>query len=254
MKSQQTVILFFCILCIAGCKKEQTAQQINSVSQQNGQTNQTKGCPVIDPSNFVKEANNPYFPLVTGTSFHYVNRIIESKRLSLEHVDVTVTSDTKKILGVACTVVHDVVKQKGEVTEDTYDWYAQDKQGNLWYFGEDTKARTDTGWSTEGSWEAGVDGACAGIAMWAKPENHIGEMYYQEFLKGIAEDQAEVVNTNVDVKVPYGTFSHCIKTKEFTRLEPGVIEFKYYAAGVGQLKTEMTKGGNELEELISLNH
>jgi hypothetical protein len=159
------------------------------------------------------------------------------------------------ITGVHCRVVHDVVKVEGNVTEDTYDWYAQDKSGNVWYFGEHSKSLKDkNGWTTEGSWKTGERGACPGVVMWANPQAHVGEIYYQEFLQGIAEDQAQVVNTNSTVTVPYGTFTNCIKTKEFTSLEPGVIEYKYYAAGVGELKTEMTSGGNELEVLTSVTH
>src|SRR5205085_1841907 len=101
---------------------------------------------------------------------------------------------------------------KGKVTEDTYDWYAQDKHGNVWYMGEATRERTNNGWSTEGSWEAGVNGACAGIIMWAHPEQHIGEDYYQEYKKGEAEDQAKVISTDNTVDVAYGTFNNCVHT------------------------------------------
>jgi hypothetical protein len=151
--------------------------------------------------------------------------------------------------------VHDVVTLGGAITEDTYDWYAQDRSGDVWYFGEHTKSLKDkSGSTTEGSWKAGMQNACPGIIMWADPQSHTGEIYYQEFLPGTAEDQAQVVSTNSKVTVPYGTFSNCVKTKEFTALEPGVVEFKYYAANVGLLKTEMTSGGNELEVLISVTH
>src|SRR3954468_20200320 len=197
MKSHQTLVLLIFGVSLAACKKESPIQSIsNASSQANAATAVCRACRNVDPSNFIKRPSNPYFPLMPGTSFHFVNRIIENKKVTFEQVYVTVTSDTKVILGVTCAVVHDVVKQKGSVTEDTYDWYAQDKDGNLWYFGEATKALTNHGWSTEGSWEAGVNGACAGIAMWADPKAHIGEIYYQEFLKGTAEDQAQVVNTN----------------------------------------------------------
>jgi hypothetical protein len=183
-----------------------------------------------------------------------VNAIWEGKTISYEHTTVTVTSNTKVILGVTCTVVHDVVKQKGKITEDTYDWYAQDKHGNVWYFGEDTKSYDNGHVSTEGSWTAGIEGAKPGIVMFGNPQAHIGETYRQEYLKGDAEDQATLLNVNSTVKVACGTFSNCVKTKEFTRLEPGVIEYKYYVPGVGQVLTTMTKGGKEREELISITH
>jgi hypothetical protein len=110
------------------------------------------------------------------------------------------------------------------------------------------------GSTMEGSWKAGEQNACPGIIMWANPQMHTGEIYYQEFLAGTAEDQGQVVNINSKVSVPYGVFTQCLKTKEFTNLEPGVIEYKYYAANVGLLKTEMTTGGNELEVLTSVTH
>src|SRR3954451_5566104 len=170
MKSHQTFILI-CVMSFVACKKESSVQYSNNATTQQSATQQCH-CTNIDPSNFVKGINNPYFPLVPGTSFYYVNRIIENNDTTYEHVNVTITSKTKLILGVSCTVVHDVVREQGEITEDTYDWYAQDKNGNLWYFGENSKERTDTGWTTEGSWQAGVHGACAGISMWAHPGAH----------------------------------------------------------------------------------
>jgi hypothetical protein len=208
-----------------------------------------------DP-NFVKGINNPYFPLVPGDTYHYVNTITEGKDITTQDIEVTVTKDTKVILGVTCEVIHDVVKEDGKVTEDTYDWYAQDKQGNVWYFGESTKALDNGIWSTEGSWEAGVKGARQGIIMYGNPKAHIGEVYYEEFWYQHAEDQAEVVNTNSTAKVAYGTFNNCVKTKEFTRLTPDEIENKYFAAGVGQILAvvTITGGGSEREELISITH
>ena len=211
----------------------------------------------MDPADdFVKGINNPYLPLTPGYTYHYVNKVIDGKDISTQDIDVTVTKDTKIILGVTCEVVHDVVKENGKLTEDTYDWYAQDLHGNVWYFGEATKALDNGAWTTEGSWEAGVKGAKQGIAMYRHPEAHIGEVYYQEFLYGVAEDLAEVINTNSVAKVPYGTFNDCVKTKEFTRLTPGEIENKYYAPGVGQVLTVVAieGGGSEREELISVSH
>jgi len=109
----------------------------------------------------------------------------------------------------------------GDVTEDTYDWYAQDKSGNVWYFGEHTKSLKDKNGSTmEGSWKAGEHNACPGIIMWADPQAHAGETYYQEFLAGIGEDQAQVINTNSTVTVPYSTFNNCVKQKNLLLLNP----------------------------------
>ena len=244
------VVIFF----LSACKKEAQPNSINSTNAAAPIAEQST-CGAIDPSNFGSNITNPYFPLVPGTVFHYVNRIIDGTDTSYEQDDVSVLADTKTIDGVDCRTVHDVVTVDGQVTEDTYDWYAQDKDGNVWYFGEQTKSLKDkNGSTTEGSWKAGVQNACPGVIMWANPDAHKGEIYYQEFLPGIAEDQAQVINTNSKVSVPYGTFSNCLKTKEFTALEPGVVEYKYYAANVGLLKTEMTSGGNELEVLTSITH
>ena len=125
----------------------------------------------------------------------------------------------------------------------------QDIFGNVWYFGEYTQALTDTGWSTEGSWEAGINGALPGIALFADPGLFIGITYHQEFLPGVAEDEARVINTTSNATVVYGHFTNCVKTKEFTRLAPGDVEFKLYAKGVGQV---LTKSETEREELINI--
>lgn len=213
--------------------------------------------PESDPADdFVKGINNPYFSLVPGDIYHYVNTVNDGKNITTQNIDVTVTKDIKVILGVNCEVIHDVVKENGKLTEDTYDWYAQDMQGNVWYFGESTRALDNGVWSTEGSWEAGVKDAKQGIIMYRHPEAHIGNVYFQEFLYGVAEDQAEVINTNSTATVAYGTFNNCVKTKEFTRLTPDEIENKYYAAGVGQILAVVTiaGGGSEREELISITH
>src|SRR4051794_41083175 len=155
MKSHQTLVLLIFGMSFAACEKESPIQSISNASlQQNALTAGCNICRNIDPSDFVKRIDNPYYPLKPGTSLHYVNKSIEDGQLTISHDDVTVTSRIKLILGVPCTVVHDQVTIKGKVMEDTYDWFAQDKHGNVWYFGEATKERTDNGWSTEGSWEA----------------------------------------------------------------------------------------------------
>ena len=182
---------------------------------------------------------------------HYINFINDEGELSTENNIVTVTSDIKKILGVNCEVVHDIIKEGGELSEDTHDWYAQDKFGNVWYFGEDTKELTDTGWSTEGSWEAGVNGAKPGIIMFGKPDLFIGLTYYQEFQPGVAEDEATLLNTSSTVTVIYGHFTNCIETREFTKLEPADVEYKFYAKGIGQV---LGRSENERDELVSITH
>jgi hypothetical protein len=131
-------------------------------------------------------------------------------------------------------VVDDRAWEGGQLIEKTYDWFAQDKEGNVWYFGEDTKEYEDGKVvSTKGSWEAGVDGAKPGIIMPADPK--VGQSYRQEYYPGEAEDMARVLSLNDTVTVPYGSFDHVLETKEWTPLEPGFYEKKYYVGGVGPL-------------------
>jgi hypothetical protein len=199
--------------------------------------------PSIDPADFSSGAANPLWPLVPGTQYVYEG--------SGERVEVTVTSETRQILGVTCIVVHDVVTVDGEVTEDTYDWYAPDNAGNVWYFGEDTKEyEGGRVVSTEGSWEAGIDGAKPGIVMHATPPA-IGSPYRQEYYACQAEDMAEVVGLSQSVTVPYGNFNDCLQTREFTPLEPDVNEHKYYAPGVG-LVLEVSIGSGDRTELVEV--
>jgi len=183
--------------------------------------------PPINPERFVTGVNNPFWPLVPGTIYIYEG--------GDETIEVTVTSDTKVILGVNAMVVHDVVSVNGEVIEDTYDWYAQDTSGNVWYLGEDTREfENGVVVSTEGSWEAGVDDAKAGIVMHAT-QPATGVPYRQEYYACEAEDMAEVVSLDESVTVPYGSFNDCLQTREFTPLEPDVNEYKYYAQGIGMV-------------------
>ncbi len=201
----------------------------------------------LDPASFSKTIDNPYFPLVPGTTFTY--RFVNEEGAE-EKVVTEVTSDTKAILGVNCIVVHDREFEDGELVEDTFDWYAQDKDGNVWYFGEDTKELEEGKVvSTAGSWEAGIDGAVPGIIMLANPER--GLKYRQEYYEGEAEDLAEVVSLDNTVTVPYGTFENCLKTRETTALEPDIVEFKFYAAGVGFIQAQ-TKEGIPIEPLVSV--
>ena len=210
----------------------------------------------IDPANFVSPAEaaanpNPFFPLIPGTKYFYEG---ESDGVPTSN-EVFVTRDTKTIIGVNTTVVHDQVFENGKLVEDTSDWYAQDKDGNVWYFGEDSKdldPETGDVISTEGSWEAGVDGAQPGIIMKANPQ--VGDRYHQEFYRGVAEDQAQVLalDASLDECVPYGCFGDLLQTKEWTRLEPGVVEHKYYADCVGFIFGEMVKGGEENTELVNI--
>jgi len=200
----------------------------------------------IDPANFVSYVDNPYFPLEPGTTYTYRGETDGSPTRNV----TTVTSDTKVILGVTTIVVHDQAYDGRVLVEDTFDWYAQDKAGNVWYFGENTKELDENGnvISTEGSWEAGVNGAEPGIIMEANPKK--GDKYQQELAPGVAEDMAQVLGFEDGVCVPYGCFDNVLVTKEWSPLDKGAVENKYYAQGVGFIYSEMVKGGDEFTELV----
>jgi hypothetical protein len=185
--------------------------------------------PHIDPADFTTKVDNKYSPLKPGTTFFY-----QGNKQGSTRDEMAVTHSTKKIMGVECVVVNDKGWENGKLIEGTFDYYAQDKKGNVWYFGEDTKEyKNGKVTSTKGSWEAGVDGAKPGIIMQAHPK--VGQSYRQEYYKGEAEDMAKVLSLNESVTVPYGSFDRVLKTKEWTPLEPSYVEHKYYAPGVGQV-------------------
>jgi hypothetical protein len=199
--------------------------------------------PVINPSDFVNNIDNPLFPLTPGTTFIYEGMTEKGN----EHVEVKVTHNTKVILGVTCVEVRDTGTIDGILAEDTLDWYAQDKNGNVWYFGENSLGYDENGEivSLEGSWKAGVDGAKPGIIMEAHPQ--VGDVYRQEFALGVAEDMAEILSLNESVLVNSVTYNNCLKTKEFSPLEPDVLENKFYAPGVGNIRTVDTVSGEFLD-------
>lgn len=203
--------------------------------------------PNIDPADFTTKIDNEYFPLKPGTTFVYKGKTQDATEGDV----VAVTSDTRNIMGVECVVVKDTVTEDGEMTEQTYDWYAQDKEGNVWYFGEDSKEyENGKVKSTGGSWEAGKDGAKPGIIMPAEPK--VGHTYRQEYYKGEAEDMAKALKLDGSATVPYGSFDHVLVTDEWTPLEPNIAEHKYYASGVGNVLEVATKGPQERLELVEV--
>ena len=212
-----------------------------------GEDGLLKGPEHLDPSNFVKTIDNPYLPLEPGTVREYENVSSEGK----ERIVVTVTDRTKVVDGVTATVVHDkVTAADGTLVEDTYDWFAQDKAGNVWYLGEATKAYEGNKVSEEGSWQAGENGARAGIVMMAEPK--VGAAYYQEFYKGEAEDQGEVLALDESVTGPTGSYDGAVKTADSTALEPDVLEHKWYARGVGFVLEDKVKGGDDKVTLVKI--
>jgi hypothetical protein len=200
----------------------------------------------FDPDDFVREVTNPYFPLKPGTTFIYKG---ESEGAPTRQV-MTVTNKTRKIMGVTTTVVHDLAYQDGVLIEETFDWFAQDEDGNVWYFGEDTKEYDENGnvVSTEGSWQAGVDDAKPGIIMLANPAK--GKKYRQEFAPGVAEDTAQVIGYKDSFCVPYKCFKNVLVIKEWNPLEKGFVEHKYYAKGTGFIYAVLVKGGEEQIALV----
>jgi hypothetical protein len=202
--------------------------------------------PQIDRDDFVEGVSHPYMPLVPGVTLVYETETEEG----IERDEVSPTGNTREILGVTCTEVRDLVTLDGEPIEDTLDWFAQDVQGNVWYFGELAMNFEDGMLADlDGSWEAGVDGAKPGIVMQASPR--VGDVYRQEFLIGEAEDIAEVMSLSKTVSVPYGTFSNCLKTEDQTPIEPDVEENKYYAPGIGLVLTVNLESG-EAAELVDV--
>jgi hypothetical protein len=202
----------------------------------------------INPKDFSTTIDNPFFPLVPNTTYIYVG----STEGSAARDEFAVTDRTKVILGVRCREVRDRAYVDGVLAEDTLDWFAQDKDGNVWYFGEDTKELDENGdvISTEGSWQAGVNGAQPGIVMGADP--HVGDTYRQEIAVGVAEDMATVLALNKTINVPFGSFKDCLETEEFTPLEPGTIDHKFYATGVGLVQSVALRGGRERLELVTI--
>jgi hypothetical protein len=204
--------------------------------------------PTMPPTgDFVRAIDNPYLPLTPGTVFVYRGT---KDGVAAENT-VEVTRRTRTILGVQAVVVIDKASVAGQPEERTTDWYAQDKSGNVWYLGEDSFDLIDGRWvRSDGSWEAGVDGARAGIVMEAHPQ--VNDTYRQEYYAGHAEDMARVLSLSESVVVPYGSFDSVLETKDWTPLEPNVAEHKYFARSVGQIKSVMVKGGSEEMELVSV--
>jgi hypothetical protein len=189
------------------------------------------------------DVDNPYLPLQVG------NRWVYREVAAGERIEVIVTSRTRQVDGVTARVVRDKVTKNGRPVEITDDWYAQDEKGTVWYLGEDTtEYEHGKPVSTEGSWEAGVDGAEAGIAMPADPK--VGMRYQQEHAPGVAEDTAQVLSLDEQVEAPFGLFTGALLTKDFTPLEPEVVEYKLYARDVGPVLVLDVSGGRSREELV----
>ena len=203
--------------------------------------------PLPKPSDFTTRIDNPWYPLIAGS--RYVYRGTKDGRPSREVL--TVTHDIRLVDGVRCVVIQDRLYLSGYLGERTTEWYSQDKQGNVWYFGEDTAELTKNGHvaNTNGSWQAGVDGAKPGIFMFADPR--VGDSGQQEFYKGQAQDRFKVLGLHEHVDVPYTSSNEALLTKEWTPLEPGAIDHKLYVRGIGTVLEQTVKGGTERAALVA---
>jgi hypothetical protein len=244
-----TSLLGISLLALAtcACGADTTESNNHGASRSLGRLPQGSERVKLDPADFTTSIDNPYWPMAPGNRWVYK----ETEEGEQYDVEVTVIDRTKIIAnGVEARVIHDVVSQDGQPVEVTDDWYAQDKAGNVWYLGEDT-AEYESGRVTSraGSFEAGVDGAQAGIIMPAHPRD--GMAYRQEYYRGEAEDRAEVLSTQEQVEVPFGHFAGALLTKDLVPTEPKVSEYKLYAKNVGPVMTVQTSGGSSREELIS---
>jgi hypothetical protein len=200
----------------------------------------------LDPGNFTTDIDNPYFPLAPGSRWVYRER----EGGATIRVVITVTNETKQIEGITARVIRDTATENGELVEDTRDWYAQDSDGNVWYMGEaTTEYENGKPKTTEGSWQAGVDGAQPGIAMPGNPK--AGQAYRQEYYKGHAEDRARVVRLDASVTVPFGHFDEALETEDIGPLGKKTVEHKYFVKNVGQVLAVGVSGGKSREELLS---
>lgn len=242
-RSSGAVALVLTLTCLPACNDDDADDAAPGASGAAG----TGGYhPSIDPSEFSSSVDNPFLPWQSGLVLSYVEDETDT-------IVVSVLDETRVVMGVECVVVHDVVSDEdGATVEDTYDWYAQDSAGAVWYFGEETVEYDADGTpNPAGSWEAGVDGALPGIAMPA--EARLSEPYRQEFYPGEAEDMGQIIAVDVAVEVPAGSFTGCLVTKDWSALHPTRdIENKVYCPGIGNVKAEVVEGGEGLELLTEM--
>ena len=200
--------------------------------------------PVINPADFVSSVDNQYFPLVVGRTLKYRSETKDG----VQTLDIEVPGTTKVVMGVTTTVMIEREKLDGVTVEVSENWFAQDKNGDVWYFGEfSQKYENGAPAGTEGSWEAGVDDAKPGIIMRGDPQP--GDAYFQEFAPDVAQDQAQVKSTRLTTTVLQGSHSGVVETREWSALEPNSHEKKFYAPGIGLI---MERKGNERLELIQI--
>jgi hypothetical protein len=196
----------------------------------------------LDPADFVATIDNPWLPFTPGSRWLY-------QAGGGARNEVVVTDQTRTVMGIRATVVRDTETRNGALVEDTFDWYAQDRSGNVWYLGEATRAVRNGELSPAGSWEAGLDGALPGIIMKADPR--VGDAYRQEYHPGKAEDMGKLVGVGASKTAPFRSMDGLLVTQDWTPLEPEVVEEKYYASGVGLVLETTVRGGSGRNELVS---
>ena len=204
--------------------------------------------PHVNPAQFSARVTNPWYPLRVGTTWLYAGRDQDQPTIDV----VKSTRHTRMIDGVRTRVVADRVFAAGHLAERTSDYFAQDVCGNVWYFGEDTAELGRHGHvlNTDGTWHAGVDGAQPGVFMQAHPQ--LDRRFRQEWLRGVAEDTFVARSRSASVTVPFGSYSHALRTAEFSRLEPNVIDNKYYVRGIGEVMETAVKGPRETLRLVDV--
>lgn len=239
MKTKHLFILVAIILLavLTGCASATTPAINNSQESASYTVNLT-------PADFVAGIDNPYLPFVPGSKWVYEARLEDG---TIERNEIEILQETRGVNGVVATIVHDIVNVDGQIVEETFDWYAQDQEGNVWYLGEEVD-NYENGVLVDhaGSWEWGKDGALPGIMMWADPSVHMNEEYYQEFYAGEAEDKGQVLSLTEKVTVPFGSYEKVLKTFDFSALDPDLQENKFYAEGVGLVREIDLLSGEEV--------
>jgi hypothetical protein len=240
------------VLVLSGCGSEK--KQASTTTARPGSASALAPvhghyAPKIDPANFVAKVNNPLWPLEPGTGYHFKG----VRGTTAQTDDEVVLHRTKRILGIDCTVVRDTVSEHGRPVERTLDYYAQDRDGNVWYMGEDSYELQHGRFAkASDSWLSGVGGAKPGIIMPAHPRP--GDSYRQEYYPpGEALDEAHVLGFRAAPKVPYRSFKQALVTSEFSPLEPQT-EDKYYVRGVGEILERVVKGHHEEFDLVGVTH
>jgi hypothetical protein len=204
--------------------------------------------PTINPADFSAKVDHRYFPLTPGSA-----KVFEGSRDGKPmRTEFVITHRTRTVMGVKCVVVEDTVTSNGALVEKTQDWFAQKKDGSVWYFGENTAEYVNgVVSSTHGTWEAGVDGAVPGVIMHAHPS--VGTEYYQEYRPGEAEDRAKILTLDSTIKVPAGKYSNVITTEDSDPLNPDKTDKKWYASGVGVVRSVRIKSDSrEQSSLVSV--